>query len=223
MERTNRSAALAGLLLLVALAGLPRELSGQPGQPLRKIDPLGFCESFNSSAHFSIFGDQGFQKKAKLVPPVTQGIGYIELTDADRHRLPLGEPVVVRSRTVAETGGRAAMTKFLRARTQGEIPFFVQAAVELLGLVKIVEKSIVSALSTGLTAVEAAANADSAQRAQAALMAELLVNEGRFVEVALRDEGNGGEFLDQSLVYAVTVGTESKVYFLCSLRAQTRG
>jgi hypothetical protein len=220
LKRTNQTSILAGLCLLAAVAGVPQTLHAQAGRPLRKSDPLGFCDAFNSSAHFSIFGDQGFQKKAKLIPPVTQEIGFVELTAADRQRLPLGIPVVTRSRSVAETGGREAMTKFLRARTQGEIPFFVQAGIELLGLVKVIEESIVSALSAGLTALEAAESADSSQKAQAAILAELLVDGGQFVEVAVRQKTDDGEFLDQSLAYAVTVGSESKVYFLCSLRAQ---
>jgi hypothetical protein len=215
---------LPGHILLLAFLGAALaspEAKAQPWheqQVMKRADPILFCERLNSGAFFSIFGDQGFKKKATLVQPVTSGKGFVTLTTEERALYTSGKPVEVRRRSVSEVGSEATIKKFFHDAANSEVPLFLQivgagAALTPAGLI---ETEILNAVSTGSTVVDAIFGLGAAHRTHAAVLEQVYVNGGHYVESALRHGPAGKEFLEQTLSYEVKVGNEVKTWFLCS-------
>jgi hypothetical protein len=210
------------VLLAVGLAfpGI-RNLTAQEWheqQSIKRSDPVQFCDRFNTSALFSVFGDQGFKKKATLVPPVTSGRGFVTLSAAERQLYAGGKPVEVRRKKVKDLGSQSTIKKHFKDIADADVPVFIQVVGTAAALTPagIIEAEILGAIGLGQTAVDAIFGLGAGYRTKAAVLEQVYVDDGALVESAVRYGPQGQEFLEQVLSYQVRIGNEVKTWFLCS-------
>jgi hypothetical protein len=189
-------------------------------QTMKRSDPILFCDRFNSSAFFSVFGDQGFKKKATLVEPVTSGKGFVTLSAAERQFYTSGKPVEVRRKKAKDLGSQATIKKDFQDFADSDVPVFIQVLGTAAALTpaSIVEKELLDGIGLGQTALDVLSGLGSDHRTKAAVLAQVYVDDGALVESGLRYGPAGKEFLEQVLSYQVRVGNEVKTWFLCSTK-----